>query len=94
MCHGCIKEKQAYMPFPSDGVIFAPKPFGIVHSDVCGPMKTTSIGKAKYFVTFIDDFSKKIWLYVIRAKSECFDKFKEFKVLVEKQFKLKIKMFR
>ena len=65
-----------------------------MHSDVCGPMKTTSMGAAKYFVTFIDDFSRMVWLYPIKAKSECFDKFKEFKALVEKQLEKKIKVFR
>ena len=49
---------------------------------------------AKYFVTFIDDFSKKIWLYPIKAKSECFDKFKESKALVEKESEKKIKVLR
>ena len=49
---------------------------------------------AKYFVTFIDNFSRKIWIYLIKAKSECFDKFKEFKAQVEKECKKKIKVFR
>ena len=42
-------------------------------------MKTKCNKGAKYFVTFIDDFSMTIWIYPIKAKSECFDKFKEFK---------------
>ena len=57
-------------------------------------MKTTSMRGCQYFVTFIDDLSRKIWLYAMKAKTECFDKFKDFKALVEKQSKLKIKVFR
>jgi hypothetical protein len=57
-------------------------------------MKTPLMGGCKYFVTFIDDFSRSIWLYPIKAKSECFAKFKEFKALVEKQSEKKIKVFR
>ena len=55
-------------------------------------MNTTSIKAAKYFVTFIDDFSRKIWIYPIKVKSECFDKLKEFKALVENQCEMKIKV--
>ena len=57
-------------------------------------MKTTSNGGVKYFVTFIDDFSRKIWIYPIRAKSKCFDKFNELKALVKKDCEKKIKVFR
>jgi len=59
-CEACIQGKQARQPFPSDGGTRAAKVLEIVHSDVCGPMKTTSMGGARYFLTFIDDFSRKI----------------------------------
>ncbi|KAH9727035.1 Integrase catalytic domain-containing protein [Citrus sinensis] len=41
-----------------------------VHSDVCGPTKTASIGESHYFVTFVDDFSRRVWVYTMRAKDE------------------------
>jgi len=71
----------------------ATKPLEIVHSDVCGPMRTTSLGGARYFVTYIDDFSRKVWVYLLKSKGECLEKFKEFKALVETQSEHKIKMF-
>jgi hypothetical protein len=49
----------------------------IVHIDVCGPMGTTSHGGARYFLTFIDDFSRKIHVYLLKAKGEAFEKFKQ-----------------
>jgi hypothetical protein len=70
----------------------ATKPLEIVHSDVCGPMRTTSLGGARYFVTYIDDFSKKVWVYLLKSKGECLEKFKEFKALVETQSDHKIKL--
>ncbi len=94
VCEACIQGKQHRAPFPKEGGRRATKPLEIVHSDVCGPMRTTSVGGAKYFVTFIDDFSRKIWLYALKTKGECFEKFKEFKALVETQSELKIKAFR
>lgn len=48
---------------------------------------------AKYFVTFIDEFSRKVWLYVLKTKGECFIRFKEFKELVKTQSEHKIKAF-
>ncbi len=80
---GCIEGKQHCKPFPSDGGMRATKPLEIVHSDVCGPMRTTSLGGARYFVTYIDNFSRKVWVYLLKSKGECLEKFKEFKALVE-----------
>ncbi|KAH9668753.1 retrovirus-related pol polyprotein from transposon TNT 1-94-like protein [Citrus sinensis] len=41
-----------------------------VHSDVWGPTKTASIGGSHYFVNFVDDFSRRVWVYTMRAKDE------------------------
>jgi transposase InsO family protein len=48
-------------------------------------MNTTSITGAKYFLLFIDDYSRKMWLYFLKLKSEVFNEFQEFKALVEKE---------
>ena len=53
----------------------------IVHYDVIGSIG--SMGGARHLVTFIDDFSGKTWLYVLKSKGNCFEKFKEFETLVE-----------
>ena len=57
----------------------------IVRTDLCGPMQTQSIGGNFYFLTCIDDFSRKIWIYLLKNKSETFSRFKYFKTLTEKQ---------
>ena len=71
----------------------ATKPLEIAHSDMCGLIRTTSIGSARYFVTFIDDFFLNVWLYALKSKGNCFVKFKEFKALVKTQLEHKIKTF-
>ena len=53
----------------------------LVHSDVCSSMQTESIGGAKYFVTFIDEYPRYCAMYFKRHKSEVLDKFKEFKAI-------------
>jgi hypothetical protein len=61
---------------------------------VCGPIKTTSHGEARYFVTFIDDFSRKTHVFLLKAKGEAFEKFKQYKALVENEIGHEIKMLR
>jgi hypothetical protein len=94
VCEACIECKHQRTSFPKDETTRASKLLELVHSDVCGPMKTTSRGGARYFVTFIDDFSRKTHVYLLKAKGEVFDKFKEYKALVENQTGMKIKTFR
>jgi hypothetical protein len=61
---------------------------------VFGSVPVPSLGKSVYCVSFIDYFSRNTWIYFLRNKSEVFDKFKEFKALVENQIDKKIKVFR
>ena len=62
-----------------------------VNSDVWGPTKEHSMGGSGYFVTFVDDFSRKVWVYFMVHKSEVFAKFKVWKAEVENQTGRKIK---
>ena len=57
-------------------------------------MSTVSLSGDEYYVSFIDDSSKKTWIYFLKAKGEVFDKFQEFKALVENQTGKKIKVLR
>ncbi len=58
---------------------------GLVHSDVCGPMSVSARGGFSYFVTFTDDHSRYGYVFLIKHKSEVFEKFKEFKSVAENQ---------
>ena len=66
----------------------------LIHSDVCGPMPSTSLSGYEYYVTFIDDSSRKIWIYFLKTKDEVFRKFKEFKSLIESHLERRIKTLR
>ena len=65
----------------------------IIHSYVCGPMSSNSLSGYGYYVSFIDDFSRKTWVYFMKNKDEVFSKFKEFKALIENHIENKIKTF-
>jgi hypothetical protein len=75
-CEGCIKNKHQITSFPKDRAMKASQLLEIVHTDVCGPMRITSHGGAQYFLTFIDNFSRKTYLYFLKTKGESFEKFK------------------
>jgi hypothetical protein len=92
-CKHCIYEKQSRVRFPSR----ATKAKGIlelVHSDVFGLVSVPSLGGSLYYVSFIDDFSRKTWINFLRKKSQIFKKLKEFKYLVENQTYKNIKVLR
>ena len=95
VCKGCVLGKYVRAPFPiSDSR--SKSILDLIHSDICGPMSSLSIGgKFIYCITFIDDFSKKTWIYFLTGKtSEVVKKFLEFKALVETQTGKRIKSLR
>jgi transposase InsO family protein len=65
-----------------------------VYSDIWEPVRTPSKGGAQYFMSFIDDYSRKAWVYFLKNKSEAFAKFKIWKAEVENQTGRKIKCLR
>jgi hypothetical protein len=93
LCEHCIYGKQIQVRFPSratraNGIL------ELIHSDMFGPVTVPSLGESLYYVSFIDDFSRKTWIYFLRKESKVFEKFKEFKSLVENQTNKKIKVLR
>lgn len=66
----------------------------LVHSNVCEPMTVSCLGGYMYYVTFIDDFSRKTWIYFIKTKDKVFNKFHEFKAKVDNLTERKIKFLR
>ena len=94
-CKYCVMGKQCKVSFKvpskengSKGLL------DYIHSDVWGPAPTRSNGGARYFVTFMDDFSRKVWVYFMKEKAEVLEKFKEWKAEVENQTGRKIKYLR
>ena len=90
MCESCLEGKMTKRPFKAKGYR-ATKLLKLVHSDVCGPMRVQARGGYGYFVTFTDDYSRYDFVYLIRQKSETFDKFREYKAEAEKQLCVHIK---
>jgi len=94
ICEDCVVSKQHRAQFPQRKSWRAKSPLALVHSDICGPISPISNGGKRYIITFIDDFSRKIWVYFLQEKSEAFAAFKNFKALVEKDGGNQIKVLR
>lgn len=92
-CRVCIRGKQTRTPFANEGTRATQK-LEIVHSDVCGPLQVQSIGGCRYFLSFIDDYTRKVFVYVLKNKSEVFAKFVDFVNYSERQSECKVKIFR
>jgi hypothetical protein len=93
VCRGCALGKNIKKPFPSSENI-SKGILDLIHSYVCGHIPVKSVGGSLYYVTFIYDFSRKTWLYLLKTKDKVFSKFQEFKVEVENLTDKKINTIR
>jgi GAG-pre-integrase domain/Integrase core domain len=93
VCSACCLGKSKILPFPSR-TTKTTNAFNLVHSDVWGASSIVSSTGFRYFVTFIDDYTKFTWIYLLRTKSEVFQVFKYFVNMVENQFECSIKTLR
>jgi hypothetical protein len=84
VCRGCALGKNSKDSFPSSksrskGIL------DLIHSYVSGSMSVASLQGSSYYVTFIDDFSRKTWIFFMKTKDEVFSRFREFRAQVENQ---------
>ena len=89
VCAGCQYGKVHQLAY-EESKFKAKEPLELVHSNVFGPIKEPSIGGMRYMVTFIDDFSRYVWVFFMKEKSNTFSKFKEFRESVEEEVGKKI----
>ncbi|KAJ9556554.1 hypothetical protein OSB04_011168 [Centaurea solstitialis] len=92
-CESCLSGKMTKEPFNKDNER-ASNLLEIVHTDVCGPFSHEARGGYRYFITFTDDFSRYGYVYLMRHKSESFEKFREYQNEVQNQLDRKIKFLR
>lgn len=90
VCEVCAKGKQHREAFPKQANWKATEKLQLIHTDLCGPIQPHTIGEKMYILSFIDDFSRKTWIYLLSLKSEAFSFFKSFKLMVENEARMKI----
>ncbi|KAK0605807.1 hypothetical protein LWI29_030936 [Acer saccharum] len=89
-CHACLCNKSHKLPF-GISTLHCNKPLEILFTDVWGPAHLSSFDNSRYYVIFVDYFSKYTWLYPLKHKSDVPLVFKRFKTLVENFFNTQIK---
>ena len=77
-CELCQLWKHTRVSFPKRLEFQTKSPFELVHIDVWGLSRTTSILGFWYFVTVIDDFSRCTWLFLVKSRTELFSAFQKF----------------
>ncbi|CAI5465411.1 unnamed protein product [Closterium sp. Yama58-4] len=82
-CSACLEGKMARKPFPTRTKPLASNPLDLVHTDLCGPITPTSKGGARYILTFLDDTTRMVWVYLLMDKSATTMTIKKWVALVE-----------
>ena len=83
VCESCLQGKMTKLPFVGRGER-ATDLLVLVHTDVCVPFDVPTRGNYVYFITFTDDISRYGYVFLMKHKSETFEKFKEFRHGIEK----------
>ncbi|EOY27496.1 Uncharacterized protein TCM_029332 [Theobroma cacao] len=94
LCATCQFGKQSRFSFPKSSDFRATEKLQLVHSDLGGPMQTISLSGSAYYMIFIDDFLRYCWIYFLKHKSEAYNKFIQFKALVENEAEKSLKILR
>jgi histone deacetylase 1/2 len=90
VCPECQMAKSHSLPFKKSNSVSL-HPLDLIFTDVWGPASVLSTSGAKYYVSFLDDYSKFLWLFPLKLKSDVENVFLNFQTYVEKQFDRKIK---
>ncbi|RVW98283.1 Retrovirus-related Pol polyprotein from transposon RE1 [Vitis vinifera] len=93
-CVACQYGKQTRLPFPQNKAWRATQKLQLVHTDVGGPQRTSSLNGSKFYIAFIDDHTRMCWIYFMKFKSEVADIFWKFKAWAENQSKCKMQVIR
>ena len=93
-CESCQLGKHTRVSFPKRLNNRAKSPFELVHTDVWGPCRTASTLGFQYFVTFIDDYSRCTWLFLMKNRAELFSIFQKFYTEIQTQFNISIRVLR
>ncbi|KAM3310132.1 hypothetical protein ACQJBY_031052 [Aegilops geniculata] len=94
VCDGCLVGKQHRRPFPAQSTYRASDALELLHGDLCGPITPAIHGGKKYFFLVVDDYSRYIWVVLLRSKDEAFEAFKKLKAATEMEHKLKVRALR
>jgi transposase InsO family protein len=94
ICEVCLLGKMTRKPYPKESKTKSTEVLDLVLTDVVGPMQVTSIGGCRYFVTFIDHYSRYTEVYFLKQKSDVASKLIEYVEMCKTKFNRKPKILR
>ncbi|KAL1205085.1 Retrovirus-related Pol polyprotein from transposon TNT 1-94 [Cardamine amara subsp. amara] len=94
VCEACLAGKQTRKSYPTKTMFRAAQALELIHGDLCRPISPPTPANNRHVFVLIDEFSRYMWIMLLKEKSEAFDRFKRFKEIVENQTGLAIKTFR
>ena len=83
-CEECVLGK-AHKSSYETGKHTSKAPLDYVHSDLWEPSRTETLNGGRYYMTVIDDYSRKVWLMVLKSKDEAFSKFRDWLIETDNQ---------
>ncbi|GKC43676.1 retrovirus-related pol polyprotein from transposon TNT 1-94 [Tanacetum coccineum] len=90
VCDSCIKAKHTKLPFPKSS-IKTNDCFELIHCDIWGKYRVPSISGANYFLTIVDDFSRSVWVFLLKFKHEASSCLMKFHTMIKTQFGKSVK---
>ena len=94
MCETYILGEQKKVSFLKIGKTPKAEKLELVYTDLWGPSPVASLGGLRYYIIFIDESSRKVWVYFLKNKSDVFEIIKKWKAMVETETCLNIKCLR
>jgi transposase InsO family protein len=94
ICDGCMIAKQRRLPFPAQVAYRAQQQMELWHGDLCRPITPPTPGGKQYFLLLVDDFSRFMWVALLKSKDEAFDAIKKIQRAAEMEKSLKLMALR
>ncbi|KAI3684116.1 hypothetical protein L6452_33335 [Arctium lappa] len=94
LCKSCLEGKQTRNSFPTQAIYKAKTRLELIHADLCGPITPPTTSGNRYFLLLVDDFSRVMWIYLLKSKDEALSSFQKFRLLVENETDEKVKTLR
>ena len=91
-CESCQLGKHTRVSFPKHLDQWTKSPFELVHTDIWGPSRAESTLGFRYFVTFIDGYSRCTWLFLMKTHAKLFPIFQKFQAEIRTQFNTSIRI--
>lgn len=94
ICNGCLMAKQVRKSLSFQSKFSTKHALELVHGDLCGPIMPSTTAGNRYFLLLVDDYTRVMWVYMLKNKSDALSVFKKFCARSRMKKKKKVGIFR